>query len=37
MNDQSTTVDAAAITNLAVLRGCVRGEPVIRVLPSVAS
>jgi single-strand DNA-binding protein len=37
MNDQSTAavdVDATAITNLAVLRGCVRGEPVIRVLPS---
>jgi len=36
MNDQSTTVaaDAVAITNLAVLRGCVRGAPVIRALPS---
>ena len=36
MNEQSTTVevDTAAVTNLAVLRGRVRGEPVIRALPS---
>lgn len=36
MNDQrpSAEADAVAITNLAVLRGCVRGEPVIRTLPS---
>jgi len=36
MNDQSTTAEAdtGAVTNLAVLRGRVRGAPVIRELPS---
>ena len=36
MNDQSTALEAdtVAVTNLAVLRGCVRSEPVTRVLPS---
>ena len=36
MPDQTITVagDAVATTNLAVLRGSARGEPVLRVLPS---
>jgi single-strand DNA-binding protein len=36
MHDQPTTAedDTVAVTNLAVLRGCVRSEPVVRLLPS---